>query len=113
MGESGLKVVLVGGSGFLGRGLRQRLSASGHTVTVIGRSPSADHSNWHQVQWDAESLGPWTAALEGADVVVHLAGKRVDCRPTKANIDQLIASRVDTVRLVGKAIETLNKPPTS
>ncbi len=82
-------------------------------MTVIGRSQSADHSNWNEVQWDAESLGPWTAALEGADVVVHLAGKRVDCRPTKVNIDQLIASRVDTVRLVGKAIETLNKPPTA
>ncbi|MDA3040633.1 MAG: NAD(P)H-binding protein, partial [Actinomycetota bacterium] len=97
-----LQVVLVGGTGFLGRGLRQRLVDSGHRVTVIGRGPSATHDRWRHVQWDAATLGPWTDALGGADVVVHLAGKRVDCRPTRANIDALIASRVGTVRLVGR-----------
>ncbi len=111
MAETGLKVVLVGGSGFLGRGLRHRLVADGHQVTVIGRGSPAKHDGWQHVQWDAQSLGAWVSALEGADVVVHLAGKRVDCRPTKASIDELVASRVDTVRLVGEAIETLETPP--
>ena len=98
-----LKVVLVGGSGFLGRGLRQRLVGSGQYVSVVGRGPSADHGSWEDVHWDAENLGAW--------VGVHLTGKRVDCRPSPSNIDQLIASRVDTVRLVGRAIETLGNPP--
>ena len=111
MTDTGLNVVLVGGSGFLGRGLRQRLIANGHQVTVLGRGTPADHDGWKQLQWDARTLGDWVSALEGADVVVHLAGKRVDCRPTKANIDELIASRVDTVRLVGEAIKTLDRPP--
>lgn len=111
MAAASLNVVLVGGSGFLGRGLRQRLLEDGHRVTVIGRGPSTQHDGWDHVHWDAQTLGEWTSTLDGAHVVVHLAGKRVDCRPRKANIDELISSRVDTVRLVGKAIETLDSPP--
>ena len=110
--EGSLRTVLVGGSGFLGRGLRERLIGLGHHVTVIGRSPDAEHRGWHHVQWDAENLGAWTDALEGADAIVHLAGKRVDCRPTKRNIDELTRSREGTVRLVGRALAQLtSKPP--
>jgi uncharacterized protein len=107
----GLNVVLVGGSGFLGRGLRQRLLETGHAVTVIGRGRSVENRGWSHVQWDAETLGDWVGALNGADVVVHLAGKRVDCRPTSSNIQRLIDSRVGTVRLVGAAIGRLDNPP--
>lgn len=49
--------------------------------------------------------------LDDADVIVHLAGKRVDCRPTASNIDELIASREGTVHLVGQAIRQLDNPP--
>lgn len=108
-----LKVVLVGGSGFLGSGLQARLTADGDAVAVIGRSPAAARDGVRTVQWDGKSLGDWVAALEGADVVVHLAGKRVDCRPTEANIDELISSREGTVRLVGQALRQLDTPPTT
>ncbi len=113
MSTSGLSVVLVGGSGFLGRGLRERLAAEDHRVTVIGRGPSASHDGWEHIHWDARTLGEWTSALDGADVIVHLAGKRVDCRPTKSNIDELISSRADTVRLVGQAVARMDNPPAS
>ena len=69
------------------------------------------HEGWDVVSWDAKTLGPWVACLEDVDVVVHLAGKRVDCRPTDANIDALIASREATVQLVGRAIGQLDQPP--
>ena len=108
-----LKVVLVGGSGFLGPGLQARLTADGDAVTVIGRSPAAARDGVRTVQWDGKSLGDWVAALEGADVVEHLAGKRVDCRPTEANIDELISSREGTVRLVGQALRQLDTRPTT
>ncbi len=58
-------------------------------------------------------MGDWASTLEGSDVVVHLAGKRVDCRPTKTNIDELISSREGTVHLVGKAVASLDDPPSS
>jgi uncharacterized protein (TIGR01777 family) len=56
-------------------------------------------------------MGEWTAVLEGADAVVHLSGKRVDCRPTRRNVTELISSRVDTVRAVGEAIQRCDSPP--
>ncbi|MGI9599161.1 MAG: epimerase [Acidimicrobiales bacterium] len=108
-----LDVVLVGGSGFLGRGLRARLVNAGHRVTVIGRGPGARHDGWRSVGWDGVSLGSWAEALEGADVIVHLAGKRVDCRPTRSNIDELIRSREWTVELVGRAVGLLSQGPSA
>lgn len=104
-------MVLVGGSGFLGRGLRQRLTSQGHEVIVIGRGSPSSHERWSSVQWDGQSLGDWAKSLEGSDVVVHLAGRRVDCRPTRANIDELISSREGTVRLVGRALSSVDDPP--
>jgi len=109
--QPSLRVVLVGGSGFLGRALRDRLVGQGHQVTVVGRAETVDHGAWRAVHWDAATVGQWAGSLEGADVVVHLSGKRVDCRPTKANIDELIRSREGTVRLVGQALAGLDTPP--
>ncbi len=80
-------------------------------MSVIGRGESVMHEGWEHVHWDAKTLGEWTSALDGADVVVHLAGKRVDCRPTAANIDELISSREGTVRLVRDALPQLDDPP--
>lgn len=106
-----MRVVLVGGSGFLGRGLRDRLLAEGHEVSVIARGPGREHDGWRSVQWDGRSLGPWVDELDGADAVVHLAGKRVDCRPTQANFDEIVASREGTVRLVGRALDEVSVAP--
>ena len=106
-----LRVVLVGGSGFLGSAVRSRLVDEGHDVTVIGRAPTREHDRSRQVNWDARTIGDWADSLDGADAIMHLAGKRVDCRPTARNIDALIASRVDTVRLVGEAVQRVAQPP--
>ena len=111
MDRAHLNVVLIGGSGFLGRGLRARLVRSGHRVSVVGRGPSASHEGWDHVRWDATTLGEWATVLDDADVIVHLAGKRVDCRPTAANINELISSCEGTVRLVGEAVRQLDNPP--
>lgn len=106
-----MKAVLVGGSGFLGSNLRRSLVDLGHDVVVIGRSAPQQHAGWRSVQWDAKALGPWVNEIDGADVIVHLAGKRVDARPTKRNIDELIASREGSVRVVGKALNDLTTLP--
>lgn len=104
-------IVLPGGSGFLGRSLTDRLTSRGDRVTILTRGRPAFGPGWESVHWDGRSLGEWTDAIEGADAIVHLAGKRVDCRPTRGNIDQLISSRVDTVRAVGNAIQGCTTPP--
>lgn len=100
-----------GGSGFLGRLLTDRLVSRGDEVTVLtrGRARSGPRQQW--IHWDGATLGPWTETLEGADAIVHLSGKRVDCRPTRANVRELIASRVDSVLVVGEAWRRAEKPP--
>lgn len=80
---------------------------------MIGRGASVSNHGWNQIHWDGETVSDWAQALEGVDAVVHLAGKRVDCRPTPSNIDELISSREGTVRLVGEAIRMLDTPPTA
>ena len=104
-------VVIFGGSGFLGSELRSRLVNRGDRVTVVARDPSRDFHGWTQAYWDAETLGPWVDVLEDVDVVVHMAGKRVDCRPNKRNIAELIRSREGTVALVGRALARLSHRP--
>jgi uncharacterized protein (TIGR01777 family) len=106
-----VKVVLPGGSGFLGRHLSQRLTDRGDEVVVLTRGRSAQQDGVRFVQWDAKTVGAWAQELDEADAVVHLAGRRVDVRPTRRNIDDLRASRVDSVRVVGEAVRAVDRPP--
>jgi uncharacterized protein (TIGR01777 family) len=105
------RIVIAGGSGFLGRALTGRLTARGDLVTILTRRQAASGERWEQVHWDGRSPGEWAGALEGADAVVHLSGKRVDCRPTRRNLDELVSSRVDPVRTVGEAVRRCQSPP--
>lgn len=104
-------LILPGGSGFLGRSLTDRLTARGDRVTILTRGTPSSGQGWESVRWDGRSQGDWCKVLEGADAIVHLSGKRVDCRPTRGNVDELISSRVDTVRAVGTAIRACTTPP--
>ena len=104
-------IVLPGGSGFLGRSLTRRLTARGDRVTVLTRGQPGLGDGWQSVHWDGRSSGGWVGVLEGADAVVHLSGKRVDCRPTRRNLEELISSRVDSVRAVGEAMQRCQEPP--
>lgn len=105
------RVVMPGGSGFLGRALAQHLTDRGDKVVVLTRGRPGVRNGVEFVHWDAAQLGSWVNALEGADAVVHLTGKRVDCRPTRRNITELIRSRVEPVRLAGHAMRSLVTPP--
>lgn len=61
--------------------------------------------------WDGKTLGAWVSRLEGADVLINLAGKSVNCRYTPSNMAEMMASRVDSTRVLGEAISTLANPP--
>ena len=106
-----MRVVIPGGSGYLGKALTERLVARGDEVVILTRGPETMGEGWRTVRWDAATLGSWTAELAGADAVVHLTGRRVDTRSTRRNVDELITSRVGPVALVGEAIRRLEAPP--
>ena len=105
-----MKIVIPGGSGQIGTLLARAFRKEGHEVIEISRHPSADRP-WRAVAWDARTLGAWTAELEGADAVINLAGKNVNCRYTPANRDLIMQSRVDSTRIIGQAIAQAARPP--
>ena len=80
-------------------------------MTVLTRGAPRSAEGWRSVSWDGRTVGAWTESLDGADAIVHLSGKRVDCRPTRRNLQALISSRVGPVEAMGQAVATLDRPP--
>ncbi len=105
------KLILAGGSGFLGKALAQHFSALDWDVVVLTRHPIPSQNNIRQVFWDGESIGEWTRELDGATAVVNLTGRSVDCRYTPANRRIIMDSRVKPTRILGEAIARSPQPP--
>jgi uncharacterized protein (TIGR01777 family) len=103
-----MKVVLPGGGGQLGQLLRRAFEHQGHEVVVLSRSVAGAAG---VVEWDGRSLGAWADELDGANAVVNLAGRSVNCRYSRANLQEMLDSRVDSTRVVGRAIEQARRPP--
>ncbi len=102
-----MKIVLPGGTGQVGTILDRALSTAGHEVVVLTRRPRRPQD----VAWDGATPGPWTEAVDGADVVVNLAGRSVSCRYTPENLRAMMDSRVGSARAVGEAIAAARRPP--
>ena len=107
---TGRRVVLAGGSGFLGQRFAQQLLAAGWEVDVLTRSPGATILG-RAVAWDASTVGDWARVLEGADAVVNFTGKSVNCRYTPANRREILQSRLGSVEAVGRAVAGCTAPP--
>jgi len=105
-----LKIVIAGGSGSLGRVLAADLSARGHEIVILTRTPGRRESEHREVGWDARTVGPWARELQadGSPVaLVNLAGRLVDCRPTRANVAALRDSRVHATQALVAASQDL------
>jgi len=63
------------------------------------------------LEWDGKTTGPWAYALEGAELVINLAGRSVNCRYNSQNRDEIINSRVNATDAVGRAIAECRIPP--
>jgi len=104
-----MKVVIPGGSGQVGTVLARAMHAAGHDVVVLSRRPES--RPWRVVAWDSVTLGDWAAEVDGADVIVNLAGRSVNCRYTPANREAILSSRVQSTRVVGEAIARAARSP--
>jgi uncharacterized protein len=105
-----VKVVIPGGSGQLGTRLSSAFAADGHEVVVLSRSP-ADSGRVRTVPWDGETLGGWADELDGADVLINLAGRSVHCRYNERNRREIMESRVASTRVLGEAVAAALRPP--
>lgn len=104
-----MKIVIPGGSGQVGTMLARAFHRDGHQVIVLSRHPAP--APWSTVAWDGCSLGKWTQELEGADVVINLAGRNVNCRHHARHRHEIMESRVTSTRLMGTAISRADCPP--
>lgn len=105
-----MKIVIPGGSGQVGTILARAFQKEGHEVTVLSRNPSKKNA-WRVVEWDGCSLGDWVKELEQADAVINLAGRSVNCRYHSRNREKILKSRVESTKVIGKAITQLTQPP--
>src|SRR5881227_2968637 len=107
-----MKLVIPGGSGQVGTLLARHFRNAGHEVVVLTRTPPlAARVAWRVIPWDGQTRGDWAKELDGADVVINLAGRSVNCRYTPANRRAIIDSRVESTRVVGEAIARAKCPP--
>lgn len=104
-----MKIIIPGGSGQVGTLLARHFHSQGHEVIVLARTPFS--APWKVLPWDGKTLGPWAAHLEGADVVINLAGRSVNCRYTPKNMRQMMDSRIDSTKRIGTAIAQCATPP--
>lgn len=105
------RIILAGGSGFIGESLAPALLAKDYEVIVLSRTPSHQKGAIRFVQWDGNTLGDWTQVLDGAGAVVNLSGRNINCRHTPQNRREIIDSRVNSVRVLGEAIARCSQPP--
>ena len=105
------RVVLAGGSGFLGQALAKELIERNYEVVVLTRSPRKLAVGIKEALWDGKNSGEWIQFLDGAEAVVNFAGRNIKCRYTPENLRELKASRVDSVLGIADAISRVACPP--
>ncbi len=111
MNDTNEKIILAGGSGFLGQSLAEHFVARGCEVVVLSRRPAPDQSQIRRALWDAKGPGDWVRELDGAHAVINLTGRSVDCRYNAANRQEILHSRLDATRVLGEAIHGCAKRP--
>ncbi len=105
------RIVITGGSGFLGQNLARHLAERSWDVVIVARHAPTDDGPWSFAKWDARTVGDWCDALDGARAVINLAGRSVDCIKTPDHCDEILRSRVESTRAVGTALNWVANRP--
>ena len=105
-----MKIAIPGGTGQVGTMLARAFHKDGHEVIVFGRG-SPKPAPWSVEQWDLADVSSWAHRLDGADAVINMAGRSVNCRYTTQNRKEILQSRLESVRAVGRAIAVAKHPP--
>ncbi|HCN51715.1 MAG TPA: TIGR01777 family protein [Chryseobacterium sp.] len=102
-----MKILIAGGTGFLGENLEKYFTEKGNLVSILTRRPKREN----EIYWNARTLGDWKTSLEGADVLINLTGKSVDCRYTEKNKQEIYSSRIDSTKVLQEAVDQCLNPP--
>jgi len=118
------KIILAGGTGFIGQEICNYFGKD-NTIVILTRQLKhqktnafgEDHvsdeisKNIHYVKWDGINAGEWMKEIDGADIVINLAGQTVNCRYNEKNKQQIFDSRTNSTKAIGLAIQQAVKPP--
>ncbi|MEC0304248.1 TIGR01777 family oxidoreductase [Terribacillus saccharophilus] len=96
------KVIIAGGTGFIGEFLQKKFQELGYDVSIISRQKQ--HIHWE----DKLSI---QETMEGAELLINLAGKSVNCRYNEKNKQEIVNSRVATTKILGEAVQSCSNPP--
>lgn len=119
------KIVIAGGSGFIGQALIKYFGSDNEMV-ILGRQPGDTHKNLYDqnllkhsdgyklryIKWNAKDVEEsWSREVDGADLVINLAGKSVNCRYHQRQKQAIFDSRTFSTRAIGTAIQRAKHPP--
>ncbi len=102
-----MKIIIAGGSGFLGNALENFFTEKQNDVIVLTRNPKKNND----VRWDARNIGEWANELNNADVLINMTGKSVDCRYNENNKKEILNSRINSTKILQEAVDNCQNPP--
>ena len=118
------KIIIAGGAGFIGEEMIRFFGKDNQLFILTRQQPDAlnnrnqyhsltknDFQNVQYIKWNAVTTGNWVQYINGADIIINLAGKSVNCRYTAKNRQEIFDSRINSVNAIGEAIKTCQKPP--
>lgn len=105
------RIVIAGGTGYLGQVLTRYFKSKVSEIVILSRGAHQSYENVKFIQWDSKNSGEWEACLDGAESLINLTGKSVDCRYNERNKALIYNSRLWSTEALGKAILKCEKPP--
>ncbi len=105
------KVILAGGTGFVGSELINYFTINTYQIFVLTRGKDKTENNINYINWNHQNIENWQNHLDNSDLLINLTGKSVNCVFTEENKKELYSSRIDSVKLLNQAISTLENPP--
>ena len=105
------KLIIAAGTGFLGQVLVNHFQNKLEEIVILTRGKSQIINGIKYVNWNARTFSGWENELENATVLINLAGKSVDCRYTKENKKEILLSRIESTKILNKAVLNCKNPP--
>jgi uncharacterized protein (TIGR01777 family) len=104
------RIIIFGGSGFVGLESAKYFKNAGHEVIIVSRS-SKNSLTFETWLWDGKTLGEWADKFQTSDVIINLAGYSINCVHNEKNRKLILDSRIDSVDILNKAISQSKTPP--
>ncbi|SHG63220.1 TIGR01777 family oxidoreductase [Flavobacterium johnsoniae] len=105
------KLIIAAGTGFLGQVLVHHFKNKFDEIVILTRGKSQSIDGIKYVNWNARTFSGWEKELENATVLINLAGKSVDCRYTEKNKKEILLSRIESTKILNKAVLNCQNPP--